>query len=318
MGCLDNIVTPDKSTPSRTGLYANLLPGVTLSLLDGLTKDEQEDYLEFWDDIYERTKINFVNDVQSLMSDKFHIDKKLVSRETSEFTTTTNTGTSAGLQIYFFMPKYARIYIVSIGVDSVDPHITPNADFYIYDTDTSGRLLDQISYDLSVGLNTIYVDQEYEVKERLFIGYNPSQLRLKQTVNRYFDNIPYSSFDKLSCSYPCFGSNFEATVYQINGGGLNVVFNIVCSIEKFICENINIFKNAFWWRIGVELMQERIMSDRFNRWTTLTVERAAELAKVYNDEYDKQLKNSTRNLRVLEDSYCFTCKSTVSAQPLLP
>lgn len=319
MACLDDLVTPDKSTPSRTGLYANLLPGVTLALLDDLTKDEQEDYLEFWEDLYTRTKANFVNDVQTLMADKFHLDLKLVSRETSQFNDTTNpTGSISGVQIYFYMPKYARIYIVSIGVDSLNVHDTPEAQFYVYDTDQNGRLLDTISSDLVAGLNTVNVDTEYEVQQRLFIGYNSSLLSLKQTDNRYFNNIPYSYFDKLSCSYPCFGSDFTASIYQINGGGLNVIFNIVCSIEKFICENVNIFKTAFWWRIGVELMAERIMSDRFNRWTTLTTERAVELSKIYNDEYDKQLKNSVRNLKVLEDTYCFNCKSTVSAQPLLP
>src|SRR5947209_8183227 len=99
MGCLDGIVTTDKTIPSRGGLYANLLPGVTLSLLDELAKDEQEDYLEFWDDIYSRGKVNFINDIQIQLADRFHIDQKLVSRETSQFDVSVNTATNPGLQI---------------------------------------------------------------------------------------------------------------------------------------------------------------------------------------------------------------------------
>src|SRR5689334_9225772 len=49
---LEGYITPSKETPSRSGLYANLLPGVTLQLLDDLTKDEEEDFEEFWLDIY--------------------------------------------------------------------------------------------------------------------------------------------------------------------------------------------------------------------------------------------------------------------------
>src|SRR6266487_666616 len=101
MGCLDGIITSDKTIPSRSGLYANLLPGVTLSLLDDLTKDEQTDYLDFCNDLYTRAKINFVNDVKTQMAGKFHIDEKLASRETSQFTNTNVSGTNPGVQIYF-------------------------------------------------------------------------------------------------------------------------------------------------------------------------------------------------------------------------
>lgn len=325
MGCLDGIVSPDKTISSRGGLYANLLPGVTLAMLDDLTKDEQVDYLEFWSDIYARAKVNFVNDIQTQLSGKFHIDQKLVSRETSQFDPAVVTVSNPGLQIYFFASKYTRIYVASIQVYS-NTTVT-GAVFTFYDTDQNGQIQSTVTSNLSIGLNTIYVDQEFEVVDRLFIGYNSTTLTLRQTENRYFNNYAYSAFDKLACSYPCFfggynygaeGGEWSCSVFQINGGGLNVVFNIVCSIEKFICQNINIFKVAFWWWIGVELMTERIMSDKFNRWTTLTSERAAELLEMYQSNYDKHLKASTGNLKMTEDGVCFECKSAVKAKPMLP
>lgn len=324
MGCLDGIVSPDKTISSRGGLYANLLPGVTLSLLDDLTKDEQVDYLEFWSDIYARTKINFVNDIQTELADKFHIDLKLVSRETSQFDTTTVGASNSGLQIYFYASKYTRIYITNLQVYS-NTSVT-GAVFTFYDTDQTGQVQGTVTANLSIGLNTIYVDQEFEVKDRLFIGY-ASNVSLRKTENRYFNNYAYYAFSKLECSYPCFfsgyrygaeGGEYSVSVFQIGDGGVNAVFNIVCSIEKFICQNINIFKSAFWWRIGVELMTERIMSDRFNRWTTLTTERAKELMDIYQANYMNQLTNSVKNLKMTEDGICFECKSTVSAKPMLP
>jgi hypothetical protein len=325
MGCLDGIVSPDKTISSRGGLYANLLPGVPLAMLDDLTKDEQADYLEFWSDIYARAKTNFVNDIQTKLAGRFHIDQKLVSRETSQFDTTNVTASNPGIQIYFYFSKYSRLYIASIQVYSNT--IVNNATFTIRDTDINGAIQGTITANLVVGLNTIYVDQEYEVATQLFITYDSSVLSLRQTENRYFNNYSYYAFNKLECSYPCFfsgyrygaeGGEYSCSVFQVNGGGINAVFNIVCSIEKFICHNINLFKVAFWWWIGVELMTERIMSDKFNRWTVLTTERAKELLEMYQANYDKHLKASTDNLKTTEDSVCFECKSTVSAKPMLP
>jgi len=325
MGCLDGIISPDKTISSRGSLYANLLPGVTLSLLDNLAKDEQADYLECWSDIYTRAKINFISDVHTQLAGKFHIDKKLVSRETSQFDTTNVTASNPGLQIYFYSSKYSRMYITSLQVYSNT--VVSGAVFTVYDTDINGQVLGTITANLAIGLNTIYVDQEYEAATQIFISYNSTTLSLRQTENRYFNNYSYYAFNKLECSYPCFfsgyrygaeGGEYSCSVFQVNGGGLNVVFNIICSIEKFICQNINIFKVALWWRVGVELMVERIASDRFNRWTTLTSDRAKELMELYQGEYDSHLKMSVNNLKMTEDNVCFECKSAVSAKPMLP
>lgn len=310
-----NLISLDKGTPSRLGLYANQLPGVTLDLFDSLTKDEQEDYQEFYDELYERAWRNFVNDCHTLLADKFHIDLKLVTRETSKFLTEYNTGSSlAGIRISYEMPKYARIHIVSIGLDSEDAVQSPEAVIYIKEG-ISGGTLAEISSTLNEGKNTINVDSDYEVEDELFICYDPSILSLKKTANRYFDSDTEN--DKLSCTIK-YDANYEASIFQINGGGLNVKFNIHCSIEKFLLENINLFGMAFWYRIGVELMIERKLSDRWNRWTSLTTERATELMSVYQSEYDVKVKNSIRNLKITEDATCFLCKGYVSKSIQLP
>lgn len=316
MVCQTNLITTDKGTPSKTGLYANGLPGVTLRLLDDLTKDEQEDYLEFWEDIYQRSWDNFVSDMQTLLADKFHIDLKLVSRETSKFTADSNQATElAGILLEFDLPRYARIHIVSIGVKSVGVVASPGADFTIWDAE-DGNLLETVSEELEDGSNEVSINQSFEPStDKLFIAFDPTQIELKKTENRYFASDDLAE-DKLSCSFPCgYG---EGSVRQINGGGLNVTFNIFCSIEKFLCQNINLFKMAFWYRIGVELMMERILTDRLNRFTALTPETAEEKKALYEAQYDKHLKNSVRNLSMREDPICFNCKSAVDSTTVLP
>src|SRR5688500_17637604 len=102
---LEKYITPSKDTPSRSGLYWNQLPGVTLDLLSSLTKDEQEDFEEFADDLYARAIVNFIGEVQSRLADKFFVDLKLVSRETSKFEADINTsGLESGIKIHYRLP----------------------------------------------------------------------------------------------------------------------------------------------------------------------------------------------------------------------
>lgn len=314
--CWSNYITPSIDTPSRSGLYANGLPGVTLNLLDELTKDEQADFEEFWDYIYNLAKINLTNDIQTRLADKFHIDLKLVSRETSKFNSENTNSGLAGVTLEYTLPKYARIQILTVGVNSLTDYGSPEFTFTVYEDDADGDVLLTKTSEIVEGKNTIDVYQDFEA-DKLFIAYDADEYRLKSTENKYYADC--YSFDKLSCTFPCYHfGGYAASVNQVNGGGLNVKFVIHCSIDKFICENLNIFKTALWHRIGLELMMERILSDKFNRFTTLTKERAEDLLKFYNDEYLKHADNSVKNLKIQEDNICFECKSTVSTRTLLP
>lgn len=309
---LEGYITPSKETPSRSGLYANLLPGVTLQLLDDLTKDEEEDFEEFWLDIYQRAIINFIADIQARLSDKFLIDLKLVSRETSKFEDEYNTsGEVAGVKIHYRLPRYGKTHVVTVEVYSQG---VQTIELNFYDKDENGKLLKTVESELVEGYNTINVDSYFTVDE-LFVSYDSSAASISTTTNKYYDD--YLIYDTLSCSFPCYGGG-QGSVTQINGGGLNVVFNSVCSIDKVVEQNINIFKDAFWYKIGQELIFERIHSDRFNRWTTLTTERAEQLGGNYDVWVSQKEDNAVKSLRMREDPVCFMCKSIVSQTYQLP
>jgi hypothetical protein len=116
--------------------------------------------------------------------------------------------------------------------------------------------------------------------------------------------------------WPCLGG--EGSVTQINGGGLNVKYTVVCSVEKYVCENINFFKTALWYRIGLELMIERRMGNNLNQFTTMIQERADELQNFYNAQYQQELTNAVDPVNIGEDPFCFNCKGVVSSRSLLP
>lgn len=317
--CFDRYITIDSSAPSKSGLYLIDLPGLNLSTLEGLVKEDQESYENLFSNLYRNAQINLKIDVQKKLANRFHIDKKLITRETSEFKPDFNSGTGlAGVKISVSLPKYARLQILSIGVNAEEDYTSPEAQFFVYKDNAQGELLSTISAELAAGKNTVQVYEEFE-EEDLFIAYNPEELSLKKTQNRYYhDNIMIKghSGDQL-CGFHCsYGDN--GTVQQINGGGLNVKFILYCSMEKFLCENLPLFQYALWYRLGVEIIKERIISDRVNRFTVLTPEEAEKLMSVVNEDYMSAVEAATMNIKMNEDPVCFICKSTVTAKTNLP
>lgn len=188
-----------------------------------------------------------------------------------------------------------------------------SVDVLVYDTDEDGDLLGTFSGEITQGKNVIQINSAFNVDD-LFVAFRSSGY-FRTSENKYFPTDTLSS-DKLSCTFPCYFG--QGSVTQVNGGGLNVKFNLTCSLEKFIEENINLFQYALWYRIGVDLMKERIVSDGVNRFVVLTPERAEELMKVFNEDYRAALDSATMNIRMNEDPICFICKRPIKAVTSLP
>lgn len=315
MPCFSDYITTDRTIPSRSSLYAVDLPGVELSQFDLLTKEDQVDYLEFWEMIYKKAWDNFITELTEKLQNKFYVDSKLVSRETSQFKVDLNTTVGlAGVTIEFTLPRYARLHIVSVDVNSAEEYNSPEGLISVYENDENGELLSESSQELSEGRNTIFIDRDYEVN-KVFVAYDPEMFSFKQTENKKY-NTPYLYFTCDECLFDCGGYNGK--IAQVNGGGLNVKYNVYCSVEKFACENINLFKQAFFFRIGLELVYERKMGNRLNKYSTMTLERAEEFTEFYESNFQKNLTQSVKSQNMAEDPYCFTCKEIVSKRSSTP
>ena len=316
MACFDNYITISEDVAvSRSGLYAVDLPGIDTDLLTGIAKSTNDNYNDIWNTIYKRAKRGLVSDVAKQLQSKFHVDLKLVSRETSKFKDDYNTGSSlAGVTLEFDLPKYAKVHIISIGVNSQSAYT--GAQIKVYEDDVDGELLDTISADLSAGKNTINVDTDYEV-DKLFVAYNPSTYSFKHTENREYAT-PYDSYNNITCNF-CFDDyGIRGFVVQINGGGLNVKYVIYCSAEKFVCENIKLFEDALLYKIGQEITRERRLGERLNEFTVMTKERWDELYNDYTAQYQQYIMNTLGSVNIPEDRVCYSCKNTVTTETLLP
>lgn len=317
MSCHTDYITIDSSTPSRSGLYAVNLPGVELAQLAALTKTDQSDYNEFWSMVYNRAWQNLISDITDELKSRFFIDAKLITRETSKFQETSNSGGVSGVRIHFSLPKYARLHVISAEVYSEQAYDSPDLVINFNEEDQNGELLHSVSSEIVPGRNTINVDTDFEVSN-LFVSYDSSSFSLRKTENKYYPDSYNEGFlfDKLSCTFKCeFGIG---SVQQISGGGINVKYVVYCSIERFVCENINIFKQAFYWKIANEILVELIFGNNVNCFTAITPDRAKELMDFYGPQYQAKLDTSVNGLNIYEDPFCFNCKNTVTSKPIIP
>lgn len=286
------------------------LPGIDVIMIDGLRKsgNDTDATLAI---LYKRAWDNLVAEVTKRLQDKFYVDTKLVSRETSSYQDDFNSSGNAGVKLTFNLSKYSKIHVITVGLWAQLFHT--NAVINFYDTDADGELLLTLTEDLVSGRNTLNVDSDFEV-DVLYVVIDTTTYPVKKTESRFYHGM--NSISSILCDWNWY--NGYGSIEQINGGGLNLKYNVTCSIDKFVCENINIFKYGFLSRIGLEITHERRYGERLNEFTTMTVDRAVELEDYYNARFDTDMSNAIKSQNLKEDYACFNCKNTVSTKTSLP
>jgi hypothetical protein len=312
--CFDNYINIDESIPSRSGLYADSLPGIDSEMIDGLAKAGKDED-DTWAVLYKRAYKGLVNEAQKLLSKKFRVDLKLVARETSQFKEGLNAAAGlAGVTIEFDLPKYARIHVINAEVFSDQEYETPDVPFYVYEDDENGELLHEFSGEIVAGRSTVNVDTDFEVN-KIFVAYDATNYSFRQTENKRY-STPYITWSCDQCAFDCGG--YTGKVSQISGGGLNVKYVVYCSIEKFVCENINLFAQALLWKIGVVITEERRYGERLNKFTTMNLTRAEELMEFYREKFGSEITEAIKSQNIREDEFCFPCKHLVSSRSSTP
>jgi hypothetical protein len=315
--CFDDYITiSDDIAPSRSGLYAVDLPGIDTEMLDSIARDDSESYSDIWSTIYKRARLNLVSDVSKNLAEKFFVDLKLLTRETSKFKSDTNSnGGYAGVTLEFDLPKYARLHIISVQVDSLQSYGSPGFEIKVFEDNSSGEVLGTFSKGIAVGKSTINIDSDFEV-DKVFIAYNTGSYSLRQTESKYYDTA-YNYFSDIVCDFCYLDGRYDGQVIQVNGGGLNVKYLVYCSAEKFVCENIKLFDQVFLYKIGQEITVERRLGERLSQFQILTKERWDELFNYYSTQYQQDLINVINQANIPEDPICYTCKNTVRTETFL-
>lgn len=75
-------------------------------------------------------------------------------------------------------------------------------------------------------------------------------------------------------------------------------------INCLVCANKDLFAVALWYLYGTELMIERTSSDALNRWTTIDLDKAADLKAEFYTEFTAALDDAVSSFNP-KDTNCF-------------
>ena len=303
LSCLTNYVglktCADAEAPS-SGLYVNDLPGVSLRMVDSIANDDQQNYAGVWEVVQRRARQRFMTDVRGILSRRYMIKSLTGSMGLGRIIDAAST-TAAAAQLrglVLEMREQADDVVCSnllqFYINSVSFYATAAADVVItvWDLDTGNQITTKTIAAASVTANAwnstnLLVNTS---SQRIFIAVNCAA----------FDTVLFDTteLDTAAWVYNCYlrvhgataanglTSYTDAQITQgTNGHGVSADVSAVCDFTAFVCRNMDMFKTAWWYLLGIELMSERLYSDSLNEFTLFDRSKAKELKAIYTAMY---------------------------------
>jgi hypothetical protein len=323
---------------SLSGLYINQLPGVDLRMIDSLASEEQQNYVGVWDDVQERAMQRFRNDVISEFGKRYKIktvhtsidmektvDKDIVypidAYKYKGFTIELNEANAS-----FTGSNLQNIYIQSLKYFAKD---TVAINVYFFNLETGLlELTKQVSGVANTWVN-LNVFTQFNTS-RLFVALDTDAVDVYSKDISRITSIDYSDnhglfIDSCGCNtvWRLRGAKAETNdlelVYGNDSFGISAIWSIRCSYEPIVCNNLDAFKSAWLYCLGAELMKERIYSNRLNEFTTIKIDKAKDMLKLFEamyrggivDEvrYDGELTNAVYSINLNNNDCCLECMS---------
>ncbi|MFY0654986.1 MAG: hypothetical protein JXQ96_23345 [Cyclobacteriaceae bacterium] len=315
--CLNNYIGVRGLAPYEdpdSGYYINDLQGITTEQLEEISDDEDHYEVRLaWDDIYARASRLLETDIKTSLKKYFkrysYIDNGITGQLTKSETLTSASNYNGWS---FDLGYQSKNLVLNISDFSLFLNTSNDFDIFIYDLNT-GQKLDEIRYTGVEGLSTYRINKNYAVHKysNIFVCYDASEISVLKMTE--YKPLGFTQSGSIAKS----GSVLDANL--TNGDtGLNVVFNLECSVSNFVCQRIDNFKDAFLYKLGIEFCNERIYSDRINRYTLMDREDAVSLRDEFKLEYDQLIEAALKDLKVTESDECFECNKSVNYKVMLP
>jgi len=326
MSCLTNLIGLrgycEDTTPSGA-LWINDLPGISLKMIAGFTNEEQQTFSGVWDEIISDSISDFESEVLVRMQKYFKtnilIDNEVFGFYKKDYPVEASDNNWKGATIKLIGSKYTEIFINSIQL-RLENVTNPVGTIKIFDVQ-DGRTLDTISFTAIDGLNEVEIRKKYQTngqRKYLLIAFDGEIAdSIETSYASYYDWSSYAVARGAEVSKA--SSVIEGNItFSGNTHGMVVNFNVECSVSSFICSNTNLFKKAFQYRLGARVMQERLGTDRINRYTMNNAETAKENRDNYLTKMNSILDAVLNNMDNLGDSICFVCNKKRTYQYQLP
>lgn len=315
--CLSNYIGVRSLPPYEdpdSGYYINDLQGISTQQLEDIS--DNEDHYEVrlaWDDIYVRAERLLESDIKKALKKYFirysYIDNGITGQLTD------NVSTTAGNTFNGWRFNYgveSKNLVLNISTIDIYLNTAVNFDLFVYDLN-SGKKLDEITYTGVQGLNTLRVNKNYALHRYsdLYICYDASEVSVLKMAD--YKPLGYCQSMEVAKTSAIINDNLDGA-----DTGMSVTYNLECSVSNFVCQRIDNFKDAFLYKLGVEFCNERIYSDRINRYTLMDREEAEKLRIEFEHQYNQLIDVALKDLVVNETDICFECHKAMNYKIMLP
>lgn len=317
-GCSDSV--------PASGLYLDDLQGISVKALDKIANAEQITYKGVYNDIERRALRRFESIVTSWLSLKYQIKRVSQSGNlglTIQGDATANAADYRGYWVLLSdMDDYVKSPLHVYHQQTISLYLTSAVNTTVRIFDIVGlegdvpelNQLDSFSVTGAVGWNTIQVNEDYKPTLGIMVVYDATN------ITSQGHEIPQGCYDYCSCVCDCYGC--EAKIEGIrtndltpetvsrgtNTYGLSGIFSVGCKFDQFICDNRQAFATSLWFLYGHEYWNERLYSDRLNRYGVIDREIAKEarddMWKVFNEELQIVLEGIELN-----EDCCVSCNA---------
>lgn len=310
-----------------SGKYLNTLPGVSLESIEKLADDEQKNFIGVWKDVQERALSKFKIEVIQKFSKEFKLKQIRTSTDLLKKididTITPQAAKQRGFSIElkyrnsnFTSSNLQMIYVEAISFYIIDKTTIGDSVVIIITDLETGAIVETITVpvgDVQKGWNDKIVNKYYDLT-RIAITYDATKIDgVQQLINQLSVNGFYSAISIIYGGYcdPFLrGIEFtdsESPAFGTNIFGLTGKFSVVCKYDKLVCQNKDLFVYPLWYLCGAEMMIERLNSNRVNEFTTIGLDRAAELYKDFMVEFDRSLTQLIDSITLDGDDACLEC-----------
>lgn len=336
MKCFDNyigVLGCNMPIP-ESGLYVNSLPGMPLMSIDMIANPEQVNFVGVWNDVQIRASHRLLSEVTSRFSKRYKIKSINHSNNigrvidvTTEFSPLANGG--RGISISQNIDSCcSSSNLQSINVQSLSFFNTGDDTTFtikIVDITTLTELY-LGTFDISEGWNVFPVEQVFSSNSILILfdsSISSISLPLLSGVNENWCRCIQQLCENDCCTGEVKGIEFPdlADLSSFTTGddtfGLSAIYSLTCSYEPLICENRNVFKTAYWYLLGLELVIERIYSSRMNWWKINKTENES-LVELFTARADEAIQQAVDGINLDMKDICLSCDNNISIINMLP
>lgn len=319
MDCLNNYIglTGCGNLIPASGLFINSLPGISLKSVEQLADAEQQNYIGVWNDVQlralKRLELSVISELAKeykLKATKYTINTQYENALVGG-APTVNLGTLRA-SILIKTNCYSELnsnLVKSLFVQT--PTIPQGCTVSVWDYETK-IFLDSFSLTISSSVTEIPINKKYYQHNIL--------LEITTNTNIYYSNLELNNIYS-DCADILFGtSNMASNVDFVNTNkcyGIRLLYSNKCDFSNIVCYNKEVFALPLWYLLGSELMMERMVSDRINKYT-VDKKQAEELKAYYDAEFDKALKQAISGISLVDCDCCLECDPLIAIKEALP